>query len=272
MKKQKKRRPRKPVEQDQTVALENMVSGKVPLTLAECMSYLLVMFYLALFSIGFVGISILAPFLETWQLVIFSLIYLGSFFIMITSPKLGGIVQRLKEYPSRKFDFFIVTAVFLRLLIWTYPEKYAEIEGLISHAEQQTERYFIVSKRQYWKNENQDHIRRIFYTTGELIEAIDQGQDGETLNQSFDKILQRTKTHFKEEETYYAKVGFPISAAQKAEHKTLIKELADLWREKRHVSSEAAPALHNWKENRLRPHINAEDILGENATKQPVTP
>ena len=109
--------------------------------------------------------------------------------------------------------------------------------------------------------------RMIFDAANVLFAAVKQGRESVVLDQSFNLLLQYTNTHFRDEEEHYEEIGSTLLKMQKEEHQRLLDELREMWREKRHGSSDAGTDLDHWMERRLIPHIIKEDTRAQKAKK-----
>ncbi|MDP6788897.1 MAG: bacteriohemerythrin, partial [Rhodospirillales bacterium] len=106
-----------------------------------------------------------------------------------------------------------------------------------------------------------DQHKQIFDAANLLFEAVRQKKEGDVLDQLFDVLLQYTNTHFKDEEEFFEEIGSSLLTFHKAEHRRLVDEIRDMWREKRQGSSEdIGMDLEHWMEQRLVPHIIKEDV------------
>ncbi|MEE8393985.1 MAG: hemerythrin domain-containing protein [Rhodospirillales bacterium] len=112
-----------------------------------------------------------------------------------------------------------------------------------------------------------DQHRMIFDAANMLFEAVKQSREEAILDQSFDLLMQYTNTHFKDEEEYYKEIHSPLLETQQDEHRVLLDDLREMWREKRHGSADAGTDLDHWMERRLIPHIIKEDTRAQKAAK-----
>lgn len=112
-----------------------------------------------------------------------------------------------------------------------------------------------------------DQHRMIFDAANMLFDAVRQCKESTILDQFFDLLLQYTNTHFRDEEEHYKEIGSSLLLQQKDEHQILLDDLREMWREKRHGSSDAGTDLDHWMERRLIPHITAEDTRAQKAKK-----
>jgi hemerythrin len=112
-----------------------------------------------------------------------------------------------------------------------------------------------------------DQHRMIFEAANVFFAAVKGGKEGAILDRSFELLLHYTNTHFRDEEEYYENIGSSLLASQRIEHRDLIDELREMWREKREGSSDAGLDLDFWMERRLIPHIIEEDTRAQKTTK-----
>ena len=88
-----------------------------------------------------------------------------------------------------------------------------------------------------WTNEltiglpslDEQHMQ-LFAISNDLLNAITRGEGEAVLKEIFDRLKAYTEYHFKEEEAYMEKIGYPELDAHAAEHALLLVRVNTLWR------------------------------------------
>lgn len=73
---------------------------------------------------------------------------------------------------------------------------------------------------------DQQH-KKLFGMVDELNTAMAQGKSKEVLRDTINGLIRYTSTHFKQEETYFAKFGYPDTAAHKNEHINFVQKVKE---------------------------------------------
>ena len=104
-----------------------------------------------------------------------------------------------------------------------------------------------------------DQHQQIFNAANLLSDAVRNKKEEQILDRAFDLLIQYTNTHFSDEEKFYQQISTPFLKAHIEEHRRLLHDIREMWREKRRGSRDAGTDLDHWMEQRLIPHIIAED-------------
>ncbi len=107
--------------------------------------------------------------------------------------------------------------------------------------------------------------KQIFDAANVLFGAVKSGKEDKVLDQYFDLLLRYTNTHFDEEEAFYQSIGSTMLAHQRDEHRQLVDELREMWRERRQGGEHLGFDLEYWVERRLLPHITDADQAAQAA-------
>ncbi|AEV67936.1 bacteriohemerythrin [Acetivibrio clariflavus] len=116
--------------------------------------------------------------------------------------------------------------------------------------------------------------KKWFEKADQLFEAGKNRKSKEYIIQMFDFLDEYTKTHFKDEEAYMARINYPELDQQKKMHEEFIKKLAELRKDYEVAGANITVILKanqfilDW----LTKHIsNADKKIGEFARKQNLT-
>lgn len=71
---------------------------------------------------------------------------------------------------------------------------------------------------------------RLFAISNDLLNAIAQDEGKSALKKIFDQLKDYTQYHFKAEEAYMEKIGYPELSSHAAEHALLLVRVNTLWR------------------------------------------
>ncbi len=72
--------------------------------------------------------------------------------------------------------------------------------------------------------------KQLFAIADDLLSAIARGEGEAVLKDIFDRLKSYTKYHFKEEEEYMRRIGYPKAEEHAAEHVLLMMRVNTLWR------------------------------------------
>jgi len=105
---------------------------------------------------------------------------------------------------------------------------------------------------------DQQH-RRLVEMINELSEAMRQGKSKERLGKTLKGLVAYAGTHFKNEEHYFEKLGYPEAEKHKAEHAAFVRKMNEFTHAyeagKLGVSTQLATYLGDW----LQKHITGSD-------------
>ena len=76
---------------------------------------------------------------------------------------------------------------------------------------------------------DEQHMQ-LFTISNDLLSAISQGEGEALLKEIFDRLKAYTEYHFKAEEAYMKKIGYPEFTPHAAEHALLLVRVNTLWR------------------------------------------
>ena len=108
-------------------------------------------------------------------------------------------------------------------------------------------------------NEIDKQHQKLVSMINDLNDAMRQGKGKDVLGKIINGLITYTGTHFKTEEDYFDKLGYPDTAAHKDEHAVFVKKVsdfnADFQAGKLGVSIEVMNFLRDW----LSAHIKGAD-------------
>ena len=114
--------------------------------------------------------------------------------------------------------------------------------------------------------------KKLVAMVNELYDGIQAGKGTDALARVLDGLISYTAAHFKHEEEFFAKTGYPATAAHKQEHDALTKQVLDVQAKYKAgatgtLSLEVMNFLKNWLINHIQgsdkrygPHLNAAGI------------
>jgi len=117
-----------------------------------------------------------------------------------------------------------------------------------------------------------DDHKKLVSMVNELYDGITAGHGKEALGKVLDELVNYTKFHFKREEDFFAKTGYPAAVAHKKEHDDLTTQVLDVQAKYKSgamatLSLEVMNFLKNWLVNHIQgsdkkygPHLNAKGI------------
>jgi hemerythrin len=117
-----------------------------------------------------------------------------------------------------------------------------------------------------------DDHKRLISMLNELYDAMQAGHGKDSLGRILNELVRYTKVHFAREEEFFAKTGYPASAAHKGEHDALTSQVLDVQRQYEGgaaatLSLEVLRFLKTWLTNHIqgsdqkyRAHLNAKGI------------
>ncbi len=105
-----------------------------------------------------------------------------------------------------------------------------------------------------------DEHKKLVAMVNELFDAVQAGKGKESLGKILDNLIAYTKSHFANEERYFAQHGYPDQDAHKKEHEALAKQVADV-QQKYHSGATATLSMEvmNFLKNWLVKHIQGTD-------------
>lgn len=102
---------------------------------------------------------------------------------------------------------------------------------------------------------------RLFAISNDLLNAIAQDEGKSALKEIFDQLKDYTQYHFKAEEAYMEKIGYPELSSHAAEHALLLVRVNTLWRLLQNgelISPEGVSLfINDW----IVEHIMEKDVL-----------
>jgi hemerythrin-like metal-binding protein len=72
--------------------------------------------------------------------------------------------------------------------------------------------------------------KQLFAVADDLLNAIARGEGEAALKDTFERLKAYTRYHFKEEEAYMTRIGYPGESEHTAEHVLLLIRVNTLWR------------------------------------------
>lgn len=117
-----------------------------------------------------------------------------------------------------------------------------------------------------------DDHKKLVGMVNELYDGITSGKGKEVLGGVLDNLVAYTVVHFKHEEDFFTKTGYPASQAHLAEHEKLTKQVKDVQASYKSgaastLSLEVMNFLKNWlithiqgSDKKYGPHLNAKGI------------
>ncbi len=93
----------------------------------------------------------------------------------------------------------------------------------------------------------------------ELYDAMTKGQGKEATGKILNRLVEYTVKHFAHEEQYFARLGYPDSAAHIAEHDLLKKQVGDFVKKFNAGQATVNAELMNFLRNWLTSHIMGSD-------------
>ena len=115
--------------------------------------------------------------------------------------------------------------------------------------------------------------KQLVAMVNELYDGIQGGKGTEALAHVLDGLITYTAAHFKHEEDFFAKTGYPATATHKREHDALTKQVLDVQAKFKAgspgtLSLEVMNFLKNWLINHIQGsdkryglHLNAAGII-----------
>jgi len=114
--------------------------------------------------------------------------------------------------------------------------------------------------------------KKLVALVNDLYDGIQSGKAATTLAHVLDGLVGYTAAHFKHEEEFFAKTGYPATAVHKKEHDDLTRQVLEIQAKVRAgapgtLSLEVMNFLKNWLINHIQgsdkrygPHLNAAGI------------
>jgi len=118
---------------------------------------------------------------------------------------------------------------------------------------------------------DEDH-KKLVGLVNELHDGILQGRRQAALGHVLDELVKYTAVHFKREEEYFSRTGYPAAKEHKKEHDALVKTAVDLQSRYKQgatsmLSLESMSFLKNWlnthimgEDKKYGPHLNARGV------------
>ena len=117
-----------------------------------------------------------------------------------------------------------------------------------------------------------DH-KKLVALVNQLFDAIQSGKGNDVLGKVLDGLVEYTVVHFRHEEDFFAKSGYPASDAHKQEHEKLTSQVLAIQAKFKSgapgtLTLEVMNFLRNWLINHIQgvdkkygPHLNAHGIV-----------
>lgn len=97
-----------------------------------------------------------------------------------------------------------------------------------------------------------DEHRGLFQYAQDFHDALSAGRDREAVIKLFDRLLEYTNVHFRNEEEVMRRTGYPDLQAHQDEHRKMTHEVMELYKDKRNLFSEnVADFLRSWLTNHI---------------------
>jgi hemerythrin len=105
-----------------------------------------------------------------------------------------------------------------------------------------------------------DEHKKLVAMLNDLYDGVQAGKGAAALGKVLDGLIAYTAAHFKHEEEFFAKTGYPAAAAHKKEHDDLTKQVLDVQAKyKSGVSGTLSLEVMNFLKTWLIKHIQGSD-------------
>ena len=98
--------------------------------------------------------------------------------------------------------------------------------------------------------------QKLISMINELNDAMKQGKGKEAMSKILNGLVAYTATHFKTEEDYFAKFGYPETIKHKKEHADFVKKVSDFKskfeKDQLSVTIEVMRFLRDWLQNHIK--------------------